>query len=173
MKMMMPDFIYLLDWPLIRTVANDFGIDHFIVAAIIMVESSGNPCVTRYEKNYRYLPDSETIRIIAQGNRETIVTTRKNLKTSWGLMQVMGATAFDECDFRGHFSKLCEPKIGLKMGCCYLKKQLVRYNGNINDAIASYNFGHVQMTPGGMYVNERYYTDVMNFYREFRDFSEN
>ena len=163
MKMMMPDFIYLLDWPLIRTVANDFGIDHFIVAAIIMVESSGNPCVTRYEKNYRYLPDSETIRIIAQGNRETIVTTRKNLKTSWGLMQVMGATAFDECDFRGHFTKLCEPKIGLSYGIRHLTKFIDKY-GNIPSAISAYNQGGDYKYESGLFKNQIYVDKVIERY---------
>lgn len=169
----MPDWVYLLDWQMIKDVAKSFGLDHYLVAAIIMVESAGDPCASRYEKTFSYLPKTEVIKIIASNNKESFITTRKNLKTSWGLMQVMGATAFLECDFIGKFTRLCEPTRGLEAGCCYLKKQLVRYHGNMDDAIAAYNWGHAAKTPGGLYKNEEYYTNVMNYYREFRDFSEN
>ena len=168
----LPNWVYNLPWALIKKISDEFGLDHFLVAAIVMVESGGNNCATRYEPNFSYLPETKVIQAIARNNKETVNTTIGALKTSWGLMQIMGATAYLECNFEGNFTKLCEPEIGLRNGCCYLNKQLNRYKGRMGDAIASYNWGHARKTQEGLYINEEYYNKVMKYYYDFESHSK-
>ena len=85
-------------WHIIRETSRTHGLDPFTVAAIVARESEGNPWVMRREPDYPYLFDHETRQAVRRkdvnpqtfpgGPVEMLGQTQ-----SWGLMQVMGATA--------------------------------------------------------------------------------
>lgn len=158
---MIPNWIWSLPMSLIVEAADFYNLDKNFVAAIVMTESGGDPCATRYEHHYRWLVNP---RDYADKNGISQATEEIHQKTSWGLMQVMGGLARD-LRFSGPIVEMCiEPKTGLDLGCKYLKQQLERY-GTYEKAVAAYNAGSVRMN-NGMYVNQKYVDKVFGFYRE-------
>jgi soluble lytic murein transglycosylase-like protein len=133
--------------------ADKQGLDRDFVSAIISAESSWNPWVVRHEPLYTYLycPRECASKFgIPSATTETFMQ-----KTSFGLMQVMGAVA-REAGFDRWLTELLQPEIGLQYGCMHLKKQLARYGGDEMKAAASYNHGSAQMTSGRLFVNQWY-----------------
>ncbi len=131
---------------------------------MIMAETKGKSCSTRYEPKYKdfwfYRDRAEKLDISHE-------TEKMHQATSWGLMQVMGATA-RSMGFDDHIPKLCQDETSIKYGVKYLKKQFVKY-GNYQDAVAAYNAGHVKKTKGGFYkpgITQRYVDKVFKYYRE-------
>jgi hypothetical protein len=106
-----PDLIALA-----RAAAAYHELDPALVCAIIEQESAWNTYAIRYEPGFRtryvaplHLPSTEEIA----------------RSISWGLMQVMGQVA-REHGFDGKFlSSLCDPALGLDLGCAVLTSKLV------------------------------------------------
>lgn len=103
-----------------------------LVCAICEQESAWNPWAIRYEPAFyeRYtkplhLSDSEEYaRAI-----------------SWGLMQVMGQVA-REFGFGGaYLAELCDPEVGLEIGCAVLAHKLAAAEGNVTKALLLWNGG--------------------------------
>ena len=158
---MIPEWIYELPWGVIRRESAEHKLDPLLVASIIQVESAGNTYAMRYEPAWRY---HYYAREISQNVGSSLETENKGQATSWGLMQVMGTVA-REYGFKGWFSQLCEPELGLKYGCLHLKKKFEKY-GSMDKAVAAYNAGNVRYQKSGIFVNERYVDKVMRFFRE-------
>lgn len=138
-------------------VATRHGLDPLWVAAIVEVESAGNPWAVRYEPKWRYFIEAQ----IRGVSHDTEVNQQK---TSWGLMQVMGTVARElGCD-APFLSVLCSPVVGLEYGCQYLAKQLKRYDGDILDAVSAYNAGTAKKSADGMYANQSYVDKVKRAY---------
>jgi len=100
---------------LAKATARKHVLDPALVAAVCEQESSWNPWAMRFEPGFlaRYikptLPDAPTTGEIARA-------------TSWGLMQVLGQTAFELGFNDKYFSSLCDPSVGLLWGCTKLAK---------------------------------------------------
>lgn len=114
---------------LVEKAAIKYGIEAAAIKAVIEIESNFNPAAYRYEA---HLKDA-----------------------SWGLMQILLATARDTSDNKKlTATELVKPEINIDIGSKYLAKQYYRYNGNIYDAVAAYNAGSVRKTLTGKYVNQ-------------------
>lgn len=152
-----------LPWDNITRVATHAGLLPALLGAFVAVESSGNPDAVRFEPNYRYLSD-----IQANADRLGISpeAEKKNQQTSWGLVQIMGATA-RWLGFRDPMEKLCEPETGLLWGCIYLSRLINKYK-TLEDAVASYNAGSPRRKDDGSYVNQDYVDKVIHIYNDLR-----
>lgn len=118
--------------PMIEAAATQHGLPVRLVAAIVMVESAGKPNATRFEPEFqrRYIHPM----CLSQGES-------RGRATSWGLMQIMGQTAYT-IGFRGNFSDLLKPEIGLKWGCDFFSRLASRYPSEPWDVICrAYNGG--------------------------------
>jgi soluble lytic murein transglycosylase-like protein len=112
--------------------AAGYGLDHFLVCAVIEQESGWEPGAVRYEPAFLR-------RYILPLNLDMLEGF--NRATSWGLMQIMGQTAI-ECGFRGDLTGLRDPQTGVDYGCRKLQKcfavhsdpeaALLAYNGGGN-----------------------------------------
>jgi len=131
------------------------------VAAIVIVESNGITCATRYEPRYRYTTHPH---IYASNIGITPGTEEIHQKTSWGLMQVMGGLA-RELGHTTHLTELCDPVVGLNYGCKYIKRLQETYDKR-TDVISAYNQGSPRKTKGGFYRNEAYVDKVSSYIRE-------
>ena len=130
-----------------------------LVSAIIKVESSGDTNAIRYEDHYKWFYKPESYK----GHKDT---ERIAQKTSWGLMQVMGAVA-RELGFKGRFlSELLIPELGIEYGCKQLKRQYNRY-GNWQDAISAYNQGNNKKLDNGDYANQIYVDKVNKHWSKY------
>jgi len=137
---------------LINQYATKYAFDPAILWGICMTESSMNPKATRYEPNYVWLykPGEYGVRID--------IETRQQ-KTSFGLMQVMGAV-LREYGYKGTLSNILkDPEAQLDYGCRHLAKKIKRYGLNLG--IACYNSGSPIRNPDGTLKNANYIKKVL------------
>lgn len=146
--------------------ASDWGIPLELLKAIIEVESGGDPWAVRFEPEYQWFYDVEKHEPWDRQSTRPFPSlsgvssaTEKNLQaTSFGLMQIMGATAREMGFERPFLSELCEPRINLKYGCRYLV-QLHRRFGDEHGwggVAAAYNAGSPRKREDGSWENQAY-----------------
>lgn len=140
----------------IETVCNEIGLSPNLVEAVIAVETSGLKYATRYEVGFGYLVE---VSKWAKQLGITEITECIGQKTSWGLMQIMGATA-REMGFSGYFPELCSEEYGIRFGAKYLKRQLDRFK-TVENAIAAYNAGSPRIN-NGKFENQHYVDKVLS-----------
>lgn len=154
--------------PALREAALAFDLDAKVVIAVATVESGLNPWAVRYERGYSYLWDVLTERplrlremtppsdfpCLPASPDRTGRTEWVGQKTSWGLMQVMGAVA-RERGFRGAFlSELCDPAVGAHYGCKHLKHLYNRHSDRYGwkGVLTAYNAGSPTADPTFSYA---------------------
>jgi soluble lytic murein transglycosylase-like protein len=159
---------WLLKWSippkLVIDIATAHNLDPKLVMAIVQQESTGQTCATRHEKGYPYLhrPADYFQNMVGQDYNNEV----RNQETSWGPMQIMGATA-RWLGFNGEMAELCKPSIGIRYGCKYVRWQMNRYEKTI-DVVAAYNAGSARYKDSGVLENEQYVDKVMRYYREIK-----
>lgn len=126
-----------------------------LLSAMIEVESGWNPWAMRYEAHYRHLVEYSHGLVSA-------ATEANQQKTSWGLLQVMGATAREMGCTEPFLSVLCRPEIGIAFGCKYLVHMFKKYKG-WTDAVSAYNQGSPRYDADtNQYKNQEYVDKVYN-----------
>ena len=139
----------------IYDVAKSFNLDPTLVAAIVAVESGSHPDKVRYEPGYRWIFKPEDF---AKALNITLDTEKVLQSCSWGLMQIMGATARQH-GFKEDMPVLCHPEKNLFYGCKHLKSLVNKYPIQ-TDAIAAYNAGTPKEMANGKYFNQQYIDKV-------------
>lgn len=146
---------------LIWDVAAGLKLDPALISALVQVESLRDPWAVRYEGNYRWLVDFKHPLV-------TSATERNAQKSSWGLMQIMGAVA-RERGFKGPFlSQLCDPREGLYWGGVFLRHLFDR-GYTEHEVISAYNQGKPRRTLGGQYRNQAYVDKVVAEIEDAKD----
>jgi soluble lytic murein transglycosylase-like protein len=143
-------------WEMIPVIAQTYGLETALVAAIVRQESNGNRYAVRYEPGWKYHldPGKWANKIGCSVSTEMI-----GQSTSYGLMQVMGTVA-REYGFKGWFPQLCEIETGLKYGCQHLRKYFDKW-GSEENAISAYNQGSPAKTNDGVFKNKKYVDEVL------------
>lgn len=126
---------------LIAEAADRHGLEPNLVKAIVAAESSFNPRAYRREERIN--------------------------DASYGLMQTLYATARD-MGYQGPPEGLFVPENSLEFGCRYLKRQLIRYGGSLEPAIAAYNSGTARKGADGRWINQAYVSRVLGFLSRYR-----
>lgn len=136
-------------------------IDRKIISTIITIESSWRTESARYERYFTWIMDEEKFAKLHGINEATEIIFQK---TSWGLMQVMGGTARD-VGYNGWLPNLCDPVIGVRVGCEYFVKVCSEYV-NLEDQFAAYNGGRgaIKRNSDGHYINQDYVDKAMLIY---------
>lgn len=100
-----------------------------LVCAIVEQESAWNPWALRYEPAFfdRYV---QSLKLDPTESRARAF--------SWGLMQVMGQVA-REHGFTGGLASLCDPAVGLDIGCRVFAAKLAAAEGNVTRALLLWN----------------------------------
>ena len=95
------------------------GLDAALVCAVVEQESGWNPWAMRYEPAFfaKYVAPLYT-------NNKVGATEAYARGISWGLMQVMGQTAREKGASSLYLSTLCDPAVGLAVGCRILRQKL-------------------------------------------------
>lgn len=167
----------------IHAAADHFGLPFWLVAAIVRVESGGNPWAWNPEPPYRYLWDVRLGRPFRALTAAEIQSERPPADfpalagdrdqewwaqaASWGLMQVMGAVA-RERGYRGpYLTALLDPETALHYGCAHLASLRDRHHARYDwpGVIAAYNAGSPRLA-GGRYVNQGYVDKVFQAAQE-------
>jgi len=165
---MVPEWLlgFVIGPQIIMGIAKEHRVDPHLVLAMVQVESSGGRRLTRYEPHVK---DLVTPGDWAHSLGISHVTEITHQKTSWGPMHILGSTARDE-GFEGEIPLLIYPETGLHWGCKFLRKQFIRYDDNMVDAVAAYNGGSARYQSNGMLDPKlrRYVDKVMGYYREIK-----
>ena len=114
-----------------------YPVEPTLLMALVIQESGGKAWASRHEPRYqaRYVtgnPKWDPARAMGW--------TDEALATSWGLTQVLGATAWGELGFHEPPRAILDPVKNLKLGAHYLKKKLKKW-GNVYEALLAYNGG--------------------------------
>jgi len=126
-------------------------------------ESSLNPYAIRYERKYRWLypPDDKP----AQATTEWFAQ-----KTSWGILQIMGAVARERGFDSKYLSELCDLKLNLKLASEFLTELRGRSDGSWDGALAAYN-GGLRGNRAPSFRNQEYVTKVERNSRKYERLS--
>ena len=146
--------------PLVKEKSTRYSLDYRLLDAIIQVESNYNIYAMRLEdkaKNF-VIPAK-----FAHINFITIETEVALQKFSWGLCQVMGATA-RWLGFQGPLPVLCEPETNLNWCCRYLCRLRDEYGGILENVIAAYNGGSIRRNSTGEFFNQTYVDKIIKIY---------
>jgi soluble lytic murein transglycosylase-like protein len=136
-----------------------------LVCAIVEQESAWNPWALRYEPAFydKYIATSLTARRPDLANAAKLIagndvrgeeaahlgaltspeipadpTESRARAFSWGLMQVMGQVA-REHGFTCALASLCDPPVGLEVGCRIFAAKLAAAEGNVTRALLLWN----------------------------------
>lgn len=150
--------------------ALDHALDPDLVAAVIAVESLGNPYAIRYEKGFRHTYNVPYFAKMVGCTTDSMWVMQK---TSWGLMQVMGAVAYEEglADMNGDErwpSAMLNPKVGIEMGCRHLKRKFEAFGPEVARVYAAYNAGTPRLNDSGKFVNQVSVDRFLRYYRELK-----
>lgn len=167
------------DTVLLQSTAARHGLSPLVVAAVVQVESEGNPYAWNPEPHYRWFWDvrrNAPFRTLSQAEIENETPPRDfpalvgdrdqewwAQQASWGLMQVMGAVARELGYTRKYLTQLTDPEDSLEYGC----RKLVQLKGKHIQAhgwhgvFAAYNAGSPRKDAAGRYVNQDYVDKVM------------
>lgn len=115
-----------------KRVAVARGLDPSLICAMCEQESAWDAWAYRWEPAFyaKYI-------VPLNLTDHTEATMRA---TSWGLLQVMGQVAYEH-GFRGFYSQLCDPEIGIQVGCKVLKAKIDRAGGDVRKGVLAYNGG--------------------------------
>lgn len=140
----------------VEKVCKDLNLDDKLLKAIVEVESSWNPMAIRYEPAFLYQS-----RPTYWASLLGITATTESMlqRFSWGLGQIMGATA-RSLGMKGPIQTLSSPDTGSLWSAVYLKKICQKYD-NLNDRIAAYNAGSAAKNENGLYRNQQYVYKVL------------
>jgi soluble lytic murein transglycosylase-like protein len=134
----------------IQKVAADHGLNPILVAAVCRVESNFDTWAMRFEPGWRWwITPARWARLVGVSRRTEEVAQA----CSWGLMQVMGATARSMHGFASDLPRLCIPEVGLDVGCRHLAL-LIKRHGTIQRALSAYNTGRPQTRQGAYYTEK-------------------
>jgi soluble lytic murein transglycosylase-like protein len=140
---------------LARTAANVHGLECALVCAVVEQESNWDTWSVRYEPEFmtRYITP-----LLDAGTVKTM-TEAMERATSFGLMQVMGQVA-RENGFAGRWlTQLCDPAIGLDIGCKVLRAKLDRAGGDVHTALLHWNGGADPAYPAEVLARLSKYTE--------------
>ena len=112
------------------------SLDSALVCAVVEQESSWNTWAMRYEPAFfaKYVANLYT-------NNKITASEAYARGYSWGLMQVMGQVAREFGFDAAFLSALCDPELGLAVGCKVLRKKLDAMDGDVTRGLLAWNGG--------------------------------
>jgi soluble lytic murein transglycosylase-like protein len=121
---------------LVRSIASAHGLEPALVCAVVEQESAWNCWAVRYEPAFlsRYVAPLYTA-------GKLTATEAYTRSMSWGLMQVMGQVAREHGFDGDSLPELCDPALGIEIGCRILAARLARARGNMTAALLAWNGG--------------------------------
>lgn len=113
--------------------AQAYALEPALVCAVCEQESGWNRFAMRYE------PAFYRVYVLPLGLQD--VTEAQARAFSWGLMQVMGEVAREKGFLGQPLSRLCDPYVGLDVGCKHLASRLAIAGGDVTKGLLLWNGG--------------------------------
>lgn len=160
-----PKWVFKLPWREIYEASEKWNLDPVLVGAVVQVESNANRFAERQEPNYKW---TFSIREYAERLGFDYHTTEKAQGRSFGLMQIMYATALER-GFEGYPGELFEVETNLEYGCKHLKLMATKAGSDPEKLYAVYNGGLgvlESLRETGQYSNKKNIDRFMRIYRK-------
>jgi soluble lytic murein transglycosylase-like protein len=127
-------------------------IEPALVCAVVEQESGWNPWAMRYEPLFfaKYVAPLYT-------NSKVSASEAYARGFSWGLMQVMGQVARESGFDPLFLSALCDPELGLAVGCKVLRKKLDTMPGDTMRGLLAWNGGANSAYPAQVLARKAHY----------------
>jgi hypothetical protein len=167
----------------INAAAVTHRLDPRVLCGQVQVESEGDPYAFNPEPKYQWFWDLRKDKPFRKLDPSELSSKRPPgdfsclkgdpdqewwlQQASIGLMQIMGAVAREHGFDAPYLLKLVEPAVNLDYGCRHLAQLLRGVNGDLRCALARYNGGAYQNTPGQPLRNEAYVQKVEKAMRFF------
>ena len=103
-----------------------------------------------------------------KADRDYSFPAQLRVAASYGICQIMFPTAVG-LGYNSEPEGLYNPEENIKLGCRMLWKQMKRYDGSTEDAIAAYNAGSARKRSDGRYRNQHYVSTVLSLRRQFKE----
>jgi soluble lytic murein transglycosylase-like protein len=128
------------------------SIEPALVCAVVEQESGWNPWAMRYEPLFfaKYVAPLYT-------NSKVSASEAYARGFSWGLMQVMGQVARESGFDPLFLSALCDPELGLAVGCKVLRKKLDTMPGDTMRGLLAWNGGANSAYPAQVLARKAHY----------------
>lgn len=150
----------------ITSLCSEFGLESALVHAIIQAETAGDCWAFRFEPKFQWILPMDQVQKMAKACGISQDSEIMGQRTSWGVMQIMGAVA-REFGFNEKFTKLCVPETGILYGCKQLNRLRAKYKDR-KDLISAYNAGSVRRDEKGNYSNQGYVDKVSAYYENYK-----
>lgn len=137
--------------PEIAAAARNHGLDPQLVTAVVLQESAGKTDAFRYEPG---------VWTWFQGHPKAAGLSARRAASSYGLMQVLYATATDY-GFNTEPEYLFIPRVGLDFGCYHLAHCLKWGHYSVGRGLAAYNGGASEKGANKAQA-QRYATEVLD-----------
>lgn len=129
---------------LINKYAVKYELKPEVVACVVLKESKGDTFAWRWEEKFwkDNLEDKrrEELSGFVPPGLPSLYDEKQQRSSSYGLMQVLGETARWCAKFKGpYLTALCDPEIGMDVGCKVLRFYLDRAKGDYSKALKYYN----------------------------------
>jgi len=149
--------LHIKNWiflDVVLSMCEKYRVDPTFILPIIQVESGGNRFALRYEKDYQWLFNVDEL---AEREKTTSEDMTELQKYSYGLMQVMGAVAYER-GLTGLPYRLFDPLVNVEIGIKHWVHKRDRQSlKNHFDIYAAYNAGSCRFVHGTkVYENEKY-----------------
>lgn len=128
----------------IRYYAEKYSIPVYVIAGLVLQESSGNTYAIRCEPGFFKKYTKGLLELIARTKSKNDNNWFKYpdiFSSSYGLCQVMYPIALEHGFNLNYPTELCNPDIGLEVGCKHLRKHLLATGEDIVKALQRYNGG--------------------------------
>lgn len=148
--------------PLVLFIARKHCISPRFLAALVELESSWKVGAMKYERGYIWLYNVREMADALGCSKDTAEVIQKS---SWGLVQLMGAN-FYQAGFCGWPVDMCDPEVNLKYGCEHIRRLIKTQDLGFHEPIdlyAAYNAGSVRKVEG-RYVNQSAVTAFKKIY---------
>lgn len=165
--MKIPYYSTHFPWEKIIEASKLYGIDQIFLSALIQTESGGNQYAFRYEPDFSNVHPIPKLQNLWKVPAPTVLMMQK---CSYGIAQVMGATAIDlgllkeSCPWP---TLLFDPEVCMKY-CCKLVLQKMKIYGKEPSLLyASYNAGTPKKLASGVFKNQQNVDRFDKFYIDF------
>lgn len=141
-----------------------------MLGAVVLSPETLEPIINEMGQKYNIEPAMIKGIIKAESNWDVNASRFEAHKTdaSWGLMQVMLATARGVLNIPDMTTtQLINPRTNIEAGTKLLADNWTRF-GNLRDAVAAYNAGTPRLGTDGKYVNAAYVDKVMSNYDRYK-----
>lgn len=138
-------------WALLGEACGQYAVDRYLLAGLVCHESGAQPYAIRVERGFFRRYQQGIVDVILHntfGGDDRWVTYPDLISASYGLCQILYATALEHGAQLSYPTELCDPRTNLYLGARILSAHLRDTRSDVGAALLRYNGGGNRAYPG-------------------------